>query len=501
MYGGQEAIDFVSRKVDEFDYEQTLLNVGKTVSDTKTLVEDTYSNVVDRVSHLSADHVADDVKKKLSAFAHDVEETVTSVQKELLDKTVKSATSEPEADKPRELKENKEQTETTIKADDTEPTPETKAAEEEAHEKMVSMAATELNAVKKSTMNVIADRIDTLTDEAGQVVEKAKDLAKIPVKSIDEAVEKIKHVVQSDTTNIQELLEKQRTDLLNSPEFKDKAVQKMLKTQALELEKQFESMILHQKQELEALFSLTLQQELSAKEKELTSQMHAQLQKQAFELEEFWSKKSIDMIKDDRRSRLDQVDKLALKLQQYEYLALQAVKTSQRYEHLLNIMNAVSIFKTSLAKKRQVPLKKEYELLAKVASHDPFMHVLLDSIPAESIKEGVPTVTDLSERFNYTTSNIRRVQLMPEDGNPLTYSISYLVSYLIFPKSGLVRGGDPESIVARSRYYLEKGDLDKATRELNQLKGKWVRGVARDWLVDARRHLIVKQALEVIYRL
>jgi len=55
----------------------------------------------------------------------------------------------------------------------------------------------------------------------------------------------------------------------------------------------------------------------------------------------------------------------------------------------------------------------------------------------------------------------------------------------------------PAAILARTEYFLSHNDLDSATRELNQLTG-WQRKLAHDWLLAARCHLEVRQALDIV---
>lgn len=54
-----------------------------------------------------------------------------------------------------------------------------------------------------------------------------------------------------------------------------------------------------------------------------------------------------------------------------------------------------------------------------------------------------------------------------------------------------------EAVLARAQYYVQLGDVDKAAREVNQLRGA-PRAAMRDWLDDARTHLEVTQALAAI---
>ncbi|PTB73480.1 hypothetical protein M440DRAFT_1424785, partial [Trichoderma longibrachiatum ATCC 18648] len=62
---------------------------------------------------------------------------------------------------------------------------------------------------------------------------------------------------------------------------------------------------------------------------------------------------------------------------------------------------------------------------------------------------------------------------------------------------GLAEGDDVESILTRTQTFLEEGDLDAATREMNGLQG-WAKTLSKDWLAEARKVLEVRQALDVI---
>ncbi|RKP36561.1 mitochondrial inner membrane protein Mitofilin, partial [Dimargaris cristalligena] len=121
----------------------------------------------------------------------------------------------------------------------------------------------------------------------------------------------------------------------------------------------------------------------------------------------------------------------------------------------------------------------------------------LASVQDQVADEGIQTLPALRNRFRLVREQIRRTALVPEDGGMLSHTLSMALSKLMFKKQGLVGGEDTEAILARTEYYLDQGDLDSATRELNQLTG-WSKQVSRDWLEAARQHLGLKQALQVV---
>jgi mitofilin len=134
---------------------------------------------------------------------------------------------------------------------------------------------------------------------------------------------------------------------------------------------------------------------------------------------------------------------------------------------------------------------------AAAADIDPIA-VALDTITDEVSDSGVEPLSSLSSWFTGRVApRIRSAALMPERSGVLSYLGSALLSNFMFVKQGFVEGEDDVyAVLARAEWYLSRRELEKAAREINRLEG-WPRVLARDWLESARRHLEVKQALEV----
>lgn len=162
----------------------------------------------------------------------------------------------------------------------------------------------------------------------------------------------------------------------------------------------------------------------------------------------------------------------------------------------------------------QQPLERDpaYDVLKKFAAKDnPLAVSVLDSIPPKVLKEGVQSEETLAERFQRLERICKRVALVDSHGAGLgQYILSYLQSLFIIDRSHSISddeiGGkkmvDPTSwttfdILARVRYCLARGNLEQAVRYANQLKGQ-ARVVARDWIHDARLHLLTRQALSAL---
>jgi mitofilin len=108
--------------------------------------------------------------------------------------------------------------------------------------------------------------------------------------------------------------------------------------------------------------------------------------------------------------------------------------------------------------------------------------------------ESLPT---LSSWFTDRLSpKIQKASLLPQNGGFVSYLSSAFLSNFLFTKVGFVQGEDVISTLSRAEWYLNHRDLESAAREVNQLAG-WPKILARDWLEAARRHLEVRQALQV----
>jgi mitofilin len=202
------------------------------------------------------------------------------------------------------------------------------------------------------------------------------------------------------------------------------------------------------------------------------------------------------LVEQERAGRLAKLGQIAQRfkaLEQYTLQNSQALDNS-RQSHVIHI--TLNAFQDTLNAQQKQPFVDELQALSHNAKNDQVIQTVLKVIPKELAEEGVSTVSELAVRFEEVAQEIRRVALVPEDGGFGSHIISSLMSYLMFKKSGLVEGDDVESILARTEYYLKRDNLEYATRELNQLGG-WPKKLARDWIQSARRHLEVKQALEV----
>jgi mitofilin len=173
------------------------------------------------------------------------------------------------------------------------------------------------------------------------------------------------------------------------------------------------------------------------------------------------------------------------------------------------LLVAIDALKKAATAGEQTQFEVELQALRRLSAKTPFaklgerqsdelIQLVSSSIQDQIAKYGITSLAQLSERFDTVAREVRRAALIPdEDASMVSHFISIVLSSVMFTKKGLVAGDDIESRLARAEYYLNtEKDLESAAREMNQLTG-WPKRLSLDWLEAARRHLEVKQSLEV----
>lgn len=237
-------------------------------------------------------------------------------------------------------------------------------------------------------------------------------------------------------------------------------------------------------------------QELDAQKKRLENDHSEALLRQASQLKDEFVRQAKYLVEKERAGRLGKLEAINKRFSALENLSLNnAVELDKsRISHLMHI--TFDALQGAIENPKKVSFVSELEAFRSSAENDALLRVVLDTIPREVAEEGVESMRDLTARFELVADQVRQVALVPEDGGFGSHIISMVMAKLMFRKQGLVQGNDIEAILARSGYYLKNGDLENAARELNQLTG-WPKRLACDWIEAARRHLEVKQALQV----
>ncbi|KAI9205337.1 mitochondrial inner membrane protein Mitofilin, partial [Polychytrium aggregatum] len=236
--------------------------------------------------------------------------------------------------------------------------------------------------------------------------------------------------------------------------------------------------------------------ELISEIERLNDLFKSELVRQSKDLDEYWQKEIKARVDQERDGRLARLDHLSLKLMQLEKISIDAGEFGQLKHRIHLLQTALKALRGSLDANTVQPFSTEIQILRKLGKGDALIESVLESIPEDVSRSGIVPFDGLKKRFYSVAKYVRQAQLMPEKGGPISYIVSRVSSNLLFKKHGLIPGEDCEAILARTEQHLRLGELEQATRELNQLKG-WPKILAGDWLKAARRHLEVRQAIEV----
>lgn len=148
------------------------------------------------------------------------------------------------------------------------------------------------------------------------------------------------------------------------------------------------------------------------------------------------------------------------------------------------------------------PLEKEVDKVFFAAKNNPFVCLILETIPEKALKRGVFTEENLKDRFKKVSSVAKKVALIDETGGKLSkYFLSYIQSKFIVSRVYAKEHGssvdldnmDTFQICSHAEYWLERNDIEQALKFMNQLHGE-SRRVAADWIEEARLLLETRQA-------
>lgn len=265
-----------------------------------------------------------------------------------------------------------------------------------------------------------------------------------------------------------------------------------VKAKEAELQEQFSK----ERSILNETFNTTLTTQLTQQQQAHQQELKESLISQATEMQRQFIRDVKHRVEQERAGRLARLDQITARFQALEQISL---SNADRIDHSRQIHKghiAVRTLRDKLTTAHKQPFEAELEAVRRNTSNLEIIQAALDTIPQDVAQEGVDTIVDLADRFQVVANEVRNVALVPQDGGLPSHVVSKVFGKMMFKKHGLVEGDDAESRLARAEYYLHEEDLENAARELNQLTG-WPKKLAMDWIQAARRHLEVKQALEI----
>ncbi|PWY86098.1 mitochondrion protein [Aspergillus heteromorphus CBS 117.55] len=221
-----------------------------------------------------------------------------------------------------------------------------------------------------------------------------------------------------------------------------------------------------------------------------------ELVEQAIELNRKYLHEVRDLVEREREGRLSKLGELSADVSELEKLTSgwrEVIDTNLRTQQLQVAVDAVrSVLERSAVPR---PFVRELVAVKELAAEDPVVEAAIASINPTAYQRGIPSTSQIIERFRRVADEVRKASLLPEDAGIASHAASLVLSKVMFKKDAVAGSDDVESVLCRTESLLEEGNIDAAAREMNSLNG-WAKILSKDWLGDVRRVLEVKQALE-----
>lgn len=270
-------------------------------------------------------------------------------------------------------------------------------------------------------------------------------------------------------------------------------VEKAMLSQELQWREEFEGEMTKVRESHDGRVELLMEGERKVNQEKLKNQ----LLEQAIALKKEFVDEVKARVEKEREGRLGQLDELSSAVSDLEKLSLgwnDVVDSTLRTQQLHVAVEAVRAKLQDAT--HPLPFVKELVALKEIASDNSTVNAAIGSINPSAYQRGIPTPSQLIDRFRRVAGEVRKASLLPDDAGVASHASSWVLSKMMFKKEGLPEGNDVESVLTRTQIFLEEGDLDNAAREMNGLDG-WAKTLSKDWLAEVRRVLEVQQALDV----
>ncbi|KAL4910952.1 MICOS complex subunit mic60 [Aspergillus multicolor] len=253
-----------------------------------------------------------------------------------------------------------------------------------------------------------------------------------------------------------------------------------------------------ERERLARAYQQKIETEMQRAQEIAEQRLQNELVEQAIELNRKYLHDVKDLVERERDGRLSKLSELTSSVSELEKLTTgwrEVIDTNLKTQQLQVAVDAVR----SALERSTVPRPFVRELVAvkELAGDDPVVEAAISSINPTAYQRGIPSTSQIIERFRRVADEVRKASLLPEDAGIASHAASLVLSKVMFKKDAEAGSDDVESVLLRTENLLEEGNLDDAAREMNSLKG-WAKILSKDWLSDVRRVLEVKQALEVI---
>ncbi|KAL8773672.1 MAG: hypothetical protein Q9209_001438 [Squamulea sp. 1 TL-2023] len=306
--------------------------------------------------------------------------------------------------------------------------------------------------------------------------------------------EKIMALKEAEKTAARNKIKASETDFENAAKELVRRLEEELRNQSASYRDEFEA----ERERLSKRYDERLDNEIKRAQEVSDQRLRNELLEQAVSLKRKFVSEVQQQVETERSGRLSKLSSLSSSIDELESLTSswnKVIDTNLQTQHLLLAVEAVRSTLENADRPR--PFLTELATLKELATNDPVISSAIASINPTAYQRGVPTTSQLIDRFRRVASEVRKASLLPENAGVASHAASYLLSKVMFKKQGMTLGDDVESVLTRTETLLEEGRLDEAAREINCLDG-WAKSLSADWLGEVRKVLEVRQAVDVM---
>ncbi|KAL8746094.1 MAG: hypothetical protein Q9190_001851 [Brigantiaea leucoxantha] len=341
-------------------------------------------------------------------------------------------------------------------------------------------------------VKIVNDIISVVNaDNAQSKYSSAIDKAKSELAGVGRRILALK---QAERTAADERLRATNAEFNNAAKELVRRLEEEMRNQAISWKDEFES----EREKMSQSYQKSLENEVKRHQEVFDQRLRNELLEQAVALQKSYITDVKDRVENERSGRLSKLSSLSSSISELENLTSSwnsVIDSNLKTQHLLVAVEAVRSNLESSDHPR--PFVRELATLKEMATNDPVVSAAIASINPTAYQRGIPTTSQLIDRFRRVSSEVRKASLLPEDAGVASHAASFLLSKIMFKKKGMTAGDDVESVLTRTETLLEEGRLDEAAREMNALEG-WAKHLSVDWLGDVRRVLEVRQAMDVM---
>ncbi len=321
--------------------------------------------------------------------------------------------------------------------------------------------------------------------------------------SMSNAIEKAKAEIQAIAQNYKEKESRNRADLeqqlsQQAQTFNDRAKEQQDQMgEEMEIHRQqWAEQFQAERERIVELYNERLAAEMGRAIELAENRTKNELVEQAVNMKSRWIHELQQKVEEEREGRLGKIEQLQ---DEVDTLGKSFASVGSSLESNFNMQRlivALDALRAIVEGDKKQSFQREIATLNSVSSQNDVVDVVVGSLPKETCSKGVQTTAALADRFENIAAQVRQTALLPDNAGVAGHASSWLLSKLLFRKKGLADGDDVESVLTRVETFLREGNLDDAAREANSLNG-WAKVLTRDWLVETRKTLEVKQAIEV----